>query len=86
VINFPNFRKGLDYQIQPAADGWRVACNNVLGPPYSRQSDAIRDTLFIAAQLEAGGERVRVRLLELDGRRKVWRELQARDAYLYRQT
>lgn len=77
-------RPSVTYDIQPSADGWRVACKDVLGPPYSRQADAIKDTLFIASQLEASGETVTVRVLELDGPRQIWRELQPRDGYLYR--
>ena len=77
-------RPRVTYEIQPSADGWRVSCKDILGPPYSRQADAIRDTLFIASRLEAGGERVTVRVLELDGLRKVWRQLDQRDAHLYR--
>jgi hypothetical protein len=84
AINFLRRRPHFTYDIQPSADGWRVACNDILGPPYSRQSDAIRDTLFSASQLAAGGQTVAVRVLELDGPRKVWRELQQRDAHLYR--
>ena len=74
----------VTYDIQPSAGGWRVVCNGVIGPPYSRQSDAVRDTLFIASQLKVEGQTVAVRVLELDGVRKVWRELQQRDAHLYR--
>jgi hypothetical protein len=77
-------RASVTYDIQPSAEGWRVACKDILGPPYSRQADAIKDTLFIATQLEASGETVTVRVLELDGPRQVWRELQPRDAALYR--
>jgi hypothetical protein len=83
-INFPRRRASVTYDIQPSAEGWRVGCKDILGPPYSRQSDAIKDTLFIASQLEASGERVTVRVLELDGPRQVWRELDQRDAHLYR--
>jgi hypothetical protein len=74
----------VTYDIQPSADGWRVACNEVLGPPFAKRSEAIQDTLFVASQLEASGERVSVRVLELDGPHKVWRDLQLRDARLYR--
>ncbi len=82
--NFLRRRASVTYDIQPSAEGWRVACKDILGPPYSRQADAIKDTLFIATQLEASGETVTVRVLELDGPRQVWRELQPRDAALYR--
>ena len=84
MFNILRRRPTVTYDIQPSADGWRVVCNDVVGPPFSRRSDAIQDTLSIAARLEIGGEIVCVRLLELDGPRKVWRELQLRDARLYR--
>lgn len=72
------------YEIVRSADGWRVRCNGVEGPAYSASLEAIRDTLFIAETLEKGGDRVEVRILELDGRSKVWRNLEVRDAHLYR--
>ena len=72
----------IGYDIVPSAEGWRVSCDDVLGPPYAQQSDAIKDPLFIAAQLRRTGEKVAVRILELDGPRKVWRALEPRDAHL----
>jgi hypothetical protein len=80
VFNFLRRQPRIDYDIVPSAEGWRVSCGAVVGPPYARQSDAINDTLSIAAQLQAKGELVAVRLLELDGPRKVWRALELRDA------
>ena len=75
----------INYDIVPSMDGWRVDCNGVAGRPYSMQSDAIRDTLFIAGQLSAAGDKVGVRLLEFGGSRPVWRTLELRDAHLYRE-
>ena len=72
------------YEIIMAPDGWRVHCNGVEGPPYAASTEAIRDTLFIAGTLEKTGEKVSVRIPELDGSTKVWRNLEARDAHLYR--
>jgi hypothetical protein len=74
----------IRYEIMRSADGWRVHCNGVEGPAYADSGEAIRDTLFTAANLEKTGERVEVRILELDGPRKVWRNLEARDAAMYR--
>jgi hypothetical protein len=84
VFNFLKRQPRIDYDIVPSAEGWRVSCGDVVGPPYGRQSDAIKDTLSIAAQLKAKGERVAVRLLELDGPRKVWRALEPHDTPLSR--
>lgn len=84
IFNFLKRQSRIDYDIVPSAEGWRVSCGEVIGPPYAEQSDAIKDTLSIAAQLKAKGERVAVRLLELDGPRKVWRALELRDAPLSR--
>ena len=75
----------IRYDIVPSAAGWCVTCNDVVGLPYGRQSDAITDTLFIAGQLQSGGDKVTVRVLELDGPRRVWRTLELRDAHLYRE-
>lgn len=83
-INLPKRRASVTYDILPSAQGWRISCQNIVGPPYSQQSDAIRDTLFIASQLEGSGQRVLVRVLELDGPRKVWREVTHKDIHLYR--
>ena len=74
----------IRYDIVRSADGWRVHCKGVEGPAYSESTEAIRDTLFIAGQLAKTGEKVEVRLLEMDGRRKVWRNLELQDAKLYR--
>ena len=73
----------IRYDIVPSPEGWRITCNEVVGPPYSTQSDAIRDTLFIAKELKDTGDKVSVRLLELDGPRRVWRTLEQQDAKLY---
>jgi len=43
-------------------------------------SDAVRDTLATADQLQKQGEEVEVRLLQLDGTRRL---LEPRDAQLY---
>ena len=75
----------IRYDIAPSAAGWSVSCNDVAGPPFARQSDAIRDTLFIAGQLQSGGDKVTVRVLEFDGPRRLWRTLELRDAHLYRE-
>lgn len=74
----------IRYDIVPSADGWRISCNDVEGPAYSRQAEAIRDALFIAEQLKSNGDRVTVRTLEMDGPRRVWRPLELKDAHLYR--
>lgn len=74
----------IKYEIVRAADGWRVHCKGVEGPAFAESSEAIRDTLSAAAQLRATGEKVEVRILEIDGPRKVWRNLEPQDAKLYR--
>ena len=74
----------IKYDIIRSPDGWRVHCNGVEGPAYADSLDAIRDTLFIAQTLEGVGDKVEVRVLELDGQRKVWRNLKVEDARLYR--
>ncbi len=74
----------LRYDIAPIPEGWQVSCNGVSGPPYSAQGDAILDTLAIAERLTSGGNSVEVRLLELDGPKRVWRNIEPRDAKLYR--
>jgi len=74
----------LRYDIVPIPEGWRVNCNDVHGPPYSAQTDAILDTLAIAETLIKNGDVVEVRLLELDGAKRVWRKIEPRDARLYR--
>lgn len=74
----------LRYDIAPIPQGWQVTCNGVAGPPYSAQGDAILDTLAIAERLTADGDTVEVRLLELDGPKRVWRKIEPKDARLYR--
>ena len=74
----------IRYDIVPSPQGWRITCNEVVGPAYSTQSDAIRDTLFIAGELKDAGDKVSIRLLELDGPPRVWRTLELQDAHLYR--
>lgn len=74
----------IRYEIRMSPDGWRVRCRGVEGPAYSESAEAIRDTLFIAGELIRTGERVEVRLLEMDGPRQVWRKLEVQDARLYR--
>jgi hypothetical protein len=76
---FPRRRPTITYDIVPSAEGWRVSVNDVPGPPYAVEADAISDTLFTAERLRATGERVRVRLLELDGPHRVWRALEPGD-------
>jgi hypothetical protein len=66
----------IKYDIVPSAAGWRVSCSDVAGPPYAQKADAIRDTLFVADQLRSGGDKVVVRILELDGPHRIWRPLE----------
>lgn len=75
----------IRYDIIPTNDGWSVTCNDAPGRPYRLRSDAVGDTLFAAQQLRDSGEQVEVRLLELDGAHKVWRNLEQRDAHLFRE-
>jgi hypothetical protein len=70
----------IQYDIVPIAGGWQVNCNGRMGTPYSGMSDAVQDTLATAEQLRKQGETVEVRLLQLDGTRRV---LEPRDARLY---
>jgi hypothetical protein len=70
----------IRYDIVPIAGGWQVNCNGTSGGPYSEMSDAVRDTLATADQLQKQGEEVEVRLLQLDGTRRL---LEPRDAQLY---
>jgi hypothetical protein len=70
----------IQYDIVPIAGGWQVNCNGTVGTPYSGMSDAVQDTLATANQLRKHGDKVEVRLLQLDGTRRV---LEARDARLY---
>jgi ribosomal protein S1 len=70
----------FQYDIVPIPQGWQVNCNGVLGAPYSDMSDAVLDTLATADQLCKQGDKVEVRLLQLDGTRRV---LETRDARLY---
>ncbi|MEO8756239.1 MAG: hypothetical protein ABI398_00605 [Devosia sp.] len=74
----------IRYDIVPAPDGWRVVCDGVAGSAYSEQSAAVLDTLAAAETLIKRGDKVEVRLLELDGPSQVWRSLQPQDAALYR--
>jgi hypothetical protein len=74
----------IRYDIEMSPDGWRVSCNGVKGPPYAESSAAILDTLATARVLREKGEQTEVRLLELDGPRRVWRRLEEKDARLYR--
>lgn len=71
----------FQYDIVPIPSGWQVNCNGVSGSPYSDMSEAVRDTLATADQLRKQGEKVEVRLLQLDGVRRM---LESRDAHLYR--
>ncbi len=68
------------YDIVPIASGWQINCNGVSGSPYSEMSDAVLDTLATAEQLRKQGDKVEVKLLQLDGTRRV---IEARDARLY---
>lgn len=70
----------IQYDVVPIAQGWQVKCNGVTGPPYSELSDAVLDTLSMADELRKQGDRVRVRLLRLDGTRSI---LETRDAPLF---
>ena len=74
----------IRYDIIPSAEGWSVTCNDVSGLSFRAQSDAVKDTLFVAQQLRDHGDTVVIRLLELDGPRRVWRTLEPRDAHLFR--
>jgi len=46
--------------------GWRIRCGGVQGPPYNRKREAIKDTLFVASVLQAGGDEVEVHLIEFE--------------------
>jgi hypothetical protein len=74
----------IRYTISPTPEGWLVTCNDEAGEAYRALNEAVRDTLFAAKQLIDKGERVEVRLLEIDGPHKVWRNLQPQDAQLFR--
>jgi len=74
----------LRYEIVPVASGWSVSCNSTLGPAYSTKTEAVLDTLAIAGQLRAAGDRVEVRLLDTDQPGRVWRLLEPQDARLFR--
>ena len=70
----------LQYDIVPIPQGWQVNCNGVTGSPYSDMSAAVLDTLATADQLRKQGDKVEVRLLQLDGTRRL---LETRDARLF---
>ena len=70
----------FQYDLVPIAHGWQVNCNGVSGTPYSDMSDAVLDTLATADQLRKQGDKVEVRLLQVDGTRRL---LETRDARLY---
>jgi len=74
----------IRYDIVMSPDGWRVRCKGVEGPAFAQSDEAIRDTLFVAGELAKSGETVEVRILELDGPLKVWRNLELRDAPRHR--
>jgi hypothetical protein len=74
----------LRYEIIPVASGWSVSCNSTPGPAYSTQGEAVLDTLAVAEQLRATGDRVEVRLLDTDQPGRVWRLLEPQDARLFR--
>lgn len=70
----------FQYDIVPIPQGWQVNCNGVAGSPYNAMSEAVRDTLATAESLRRQGNKVEVRLLQLDGVKRV---LEPRDAHLY---
>ena len=74
----------IRYDIVMSPDGWRVHCKGLEGPPFSSSDEAIRDALFAAGELAKTGETVEVRMLELDGPTKVWRNLELRDVARFR--
>jgi hypothetical protein len=74
----------IQYDIIPSSGGWSITCNDAPGLVFRSQSDAVKDTLSVAQQLRDRGETVSVRLLELDGPRRVWRNLEPRDAHLFK--
>ena len=73
----------IRYDIIPSAEGWRISCGDVVGPPYNRRPEAIRDTLFVAEMLKASGERVEVHIVEIDGPRRISSRLELRDSGVY---
>jgi hypothetical protein len=73
----------LRYDIVPIPQGWSVRCNGSIGAAYSTQADAVLDTLAVAEQLQKGGDRVEVRLQEVD-QPGLWRRLEPQDARLFR--
>ena len=70
----------IRYDIVPITHGWQVNCNGAAGSPYSDMKNTVLDTLATAEQLLKRGDKVEVRLLQLDGTRRV---LEPKDARLY---
>ena len=52
----------IRYDIVEGKGGWCISCGRVVGPPYFRRDEAIRDAQFIAKELERAGEKVEVTL------------------------
>ena len=48
----------ITYIIVRQNGAWRIACNGLVGAPYARMQDAVKDVMFIAELLERAGEKV----------------------------
>ena len=52
----------IRYDIIDDKGGWCIRCGEVVGPPYNRRLEALRDAQFIARELEKAGVTVEVAL------------------------
>jgi hypothetical protein len=57
----------ITYNILQRLDGWRIACGDVIGPPYNRRHEALKDALFIADLLRKSGDEVEVNIESTTG-------------------